>query len=147
MTADFIFPRLKKLIEGPNKAIYEKKIKEVYGNNAWPIESAKDVDDLIRLKENEGFATYLRIIYLPKLILVDKDAHADSSFHLAQELYEKYNVGKIRLKFSLSRATSNSLEQVPGADSVNSEDVLLGLYEGCKKFQDLHPDFDFFLSP
>lgn len=147
MTADFIFPRLKKLIEGPNKAIYEKKIKEVYGNNAWPIESAKDVDDLIRLKENEGFATYLRIIYLPKLILVDKDAHADSSFHLAQELYEKYNVGKIRLKFSLSRATSNSLEQVPGADSVNSEDVVLGLYEGFKKFQDLHPDFDFVLSP
>lgn len=147
MTAEFIFPRLKKLLDGPNKSIYEKKIKEVYGNEAWPIESAKDVDELIRLKESEGFATYLRIIYLPKLILVDRQAHAESSYHLAEELYVKYNVGKIRLKFSLSRATSNSLEQVPGADSVNSEDVVLGLYEGFKKFQEQHPDFDFVLSP
>lgn len=147
MTAEFIFPRLKKLMDGPNKAIYEKKIKEVYGDSAWPIKSVEDVDKLIRLTETEGFQTYLKILYLPKLILVDKEAHAESAYHLAEELYGKYNVGKIRLKFSLSRATSNSMEQIPGADSVSSEDVVLGLYEGFKKFKDKYPDFEFVLSP
>jgi hypothetical protein len=147
LTAEFIYPRLKKLLDGPNRAIYEKKITEVYGKNAWPINSVQDVDKLVRLKETEGFLTYLRILYLPKLILVDKKAHEDSAYHLAEELYGKYNVGKVRLKFSLSRASSNSDEQVPGADSVASEDVVLGLYDGFKKFQDKHPDFQFILSP
>jgi adenosine deaminase len=147
MTAEFIYPRLKKLIDGPNKAIYQKKITEVYGADAWPIQSVEDVDRLIRLEETEGFLTYLRILYLPKLILVDKKAHEDSAYHLAEELYTKYNVGKIRLKFSLSRASSNSDEQVPGADSVESEDVVLGLYEGFNKFKSKNPDFNFILSP
>lgn len=147
LTADFIFPRLKKLLDGPHKDIYKKKITEVYGESAWPIRSVQDVDSLIRLKETEGFSTYLKILYLPKLILVDRKAHEESAFHMASELYQKYNVGSIRLKFSLSRASSNSDEQIPGADSVSSEDVLLGLYDGFKKFQDLHPDFGFILSP
>lgn len=149
LTAEFIYPRLKKLIDGPNKAIYQKKIVEVYGESAWPIKSIADVDRLIRLDENEkeGFATYLKILYLPKLILVDKEAHAESSYHLAEELYHKYNVGRVRLKFSLSRASSNSMEQIPGADTVSSEDVVLGLYDGFKKFKDQHPDFEFTLSP
>lgn len=147
LTAEFIYPRLKPLIEGPHQEIYRKKIVEVYGEKAWPIKSVKDVDNLIRLQESEGFSTYLKILYLPKLILVDKNAHIDSAYHMASELYNKYNIGKIRLKFSLSRASSNSDEQIPGADSVSSEDVLLGLYEGFKKFQDEHSDFDFTLSP
>jgi adenosine deaminase len=147
MTAEFIYPRLKKLIEGPHKELYKKKITEVYGDKAWPIQSAKDVDYLIRLHESEGFLTYLKILYLPKLILVDRTAHEESSYHLAQELYTKYNVGKVRLKFSLSRASASSTEQIPGADSVSPEDVVLGLYAGFKKFQDAHPDFDFILSP
>lgn len=147
LTADFIYPRLKKLIDGPNKALYEKKIKEVYGDSSWPIKSIEDVDKLIRLDESEGFATYLKILYLPKLILVDKQAHAESAYHLAEELYHKYNVGKVRLKFSLSRASSNSMEQIPGADSVSSEDVVLGLYEGFRKFKDKFTDFEFTLSP
>jgi adenosine deaminase len=147
LTAEFIYPRLKKLIDGPHKELYKKKITEVYGNDAWPIQSADDVDRLIRLHEGEAFATYLRILYLPKLILVDRAAHAESAYHMADELYEKFNVGKVRLKFSLSRASSNSTEQIPGADDVSSEDVVLGLYDGFKKFQDKHPDFDFILSP
>lgn len=147
LTAEFIFPRLKKLLDGPNKALYEKKIKEVYGEGAWPIKSAEDVDNLIRLKSDEGFMTYLRILYLPKLILVDKQAHSECAYHMAEELYIKYNVGRIRLKFSLSRASSNSMEQIPGADSVDSEDVVLGLYDGFRRFKDRHPDFDFVLSP
>jgi hypothetical protein len=147
LTADFIYPRLKKLIEGPHKDLYEKKIKEVYGDKAWPIKSVEDVDRLIRLEPGEGFLTYLRILYLPKLILVDRKAHEESAYSMARELYEKYNVGKVRLKFSLSRASSNSTEQIPGADDVSPEDVVLGLYDGFKKFQDTHQDFDFILSP
>ena len=147
MTAEFIFPRLKPLIEGPHQEIYKKKITEVYGPQAWPINSVADVDRLIRLKEGEGFSTYLRILYLPKLILVDRAAHSESAYHLAKDLYENYNVGRIRLKFSLSRASTNSTEQIPGADDVSSEDVVLGLYEGFKKFQSEHPDFFFTLSP
>ncbi len=147
LTAEFIFPRLQKLLKGPLKDLYEKKIKEVYGDDSLPIESADDVNRLIRLKENEGFSTYLRILYLSKLILVDRYAHAEASYHMAHELFHHYNVGFIRLKFSLSRATSSSSEQIPGADDVQSEDVVLGLYEGFKKFQKEHPEFNFVLSP
>lgn len=147
LTADFLYPRLKPLIEGPHQELYKKKITEVYGPQAWPIHSAQDVDNLIRLKPNEGFSTYLKILYLPKLILVDRDAHQTCAYHLAHELYHKYNVGRLRLKFTLSRASSASVDQIPGASEVTSEDVVLGLYEGFRQFQIQHPDFDFVLSP
>lgn len=147
ITADFIYPRLMKLLSGPHKEIYEKKITEVYGKSALPIKTVADVDKLIRLKESEGFSQYLKILYLPKLIFISREAHSEAAYHLASELYDKYNVGKIRLKFSLSRSTSNSSEQIPGVDDINPEDVVLGLYEGFKKFQDKHPEFDFILSP
>ena len=147
LNAEFLFPRLKVLFDGPQRTLYEKKIKEVYGPNSWPITSAQDVDNLIRLKESEGFGTYLRILYLPKLILVNREAHSDSAYHIAKELYHKFNVGKIRLKFSLSRVSTNSHEQIPGADDVSPEDVILGLYDGFKNFQNRHPDFNFVLSP
>ncbi|HEY8270547.1 MAG TPA: hypothetical protein VIG33_06630, partial [Pseudobdellovibrionaceae bacterium] len=147
ITAEFIYPRLKKLLEGSHKALYEQKIKEVYGPNSLPIRSVADVDKLIRLQEAEGFLTYLKILYLPKLVLINKAVHAEAAYDMANELYTKFNVGRIRLKFTLDRATSNSSEQIPGIDEVTPEDVVLGLYEGYKKFQDEHPDFDFVLSP
>ena len=147
ITGEFIYPRLKKLLEGPHKEIYETKIKEVYGDKALPIKSVADVDRLIRLQENEGFLQYLKILYLPKLIFVSREAHEAAAYHMAEELYYKYNVGKIRLKFSLSRSTSNSSEQIPGIDDVTPEDVVLGLYDGFKKFQDKHKNFSFVLSP
>lgn len=147
LSADFIYPRLRKLLEGPNKAIYEKKITEVYGPQSIPIKSVEDVNRLITLREDEGFVTYLRILYLPKLILVSREAHAEAAEHMASELYTKFNVGRIRLKFSLNRSTSSSNEQIPGSDDVSAEDVVLGLYDGFKRFQDKHPDFDFILSP
>lgn len=147
ITADFIYPRLKKLLEGPHKEIYEQKISEVYGPTALPIRSVEDVDRLIRLQENEGFSRYLKILYLPKLIFISREAHEEAAYHLANDLYYKYNVGRIRLKFSLSRSTSSSSEQIPGIDDVTSEDVVLGLYDGFRKFQEKHPDFDFILSP
>lgn len=147
LTAEFIYPRLKKLLESPNKNVYEDKIKEVYGNDALPITSVEDVDNLIRLKEGEGFDTYLRILYLPKLILVDRFAHAEAAYHMADELYRNYNVGKLRLKFTLSRSSSSPSEQVPGLENLTSDDVILGLHDGFAKFKTEHPDFDFILSP
>lgn len=147
ISAEFIFPRLKKLLEGPDKAIYEQKIAEVYGQQALPIRSVEDVDKLIRLQENEGFARYLKILYLPKLIFINREVHAEAAYHMAKDLWNNFNVGAVRLKFSLSRSTSSSSEQIPGIDDVTPEDVVLGLYDGFKKFQDEHPGFRFILSP
>jgi adenosine deaminase len=147
LTADFIYPRLKVLLDGPNKKIYEEKIAEVYGPDALPIRSVEDVDRLIRLQENEGFARYLKILYLPKLIFISREAHEAAAYHMASDLYHNYNIGKLRLKFSLSRASSSSSEQIPGIDDVTSEDVVLGLYDGFKRFQNEQPRFEFILSP
>lgn len=147
LSAEFIWSKLEPLLSGPNKDIYQKKIKNVYGDSAWPIRSAEDVDKLIRLHEGEGFTTYLRILFLASLIFISKDAHSDAAYHMATELYTKHNVGSIRLKFMLNRATSKSDDKIPGLDQVTSEDVLLGLYGGFKRFQNEHKDFRFILSP
>ncbi len=145
--AEFIYSRLKILLEGPDKAIYETKIKEVYGDTALPIRSIEDVDKLIRLKQGEQFKTYLKILYLAKLVLNDRKAHEDAAYHMASSLYKNYNIGKIRLKFTLSRSTSSSEEQIPGTENLTEEDVVLGLYDGYKKFQKEFPEFKFILSP
>lgn len=147
LTGEFVWSKLQPLLEGPDRAIYEKKIKNVYGEKSWPITSAEDVDRLIRLKEGEGFSTYLRILFLPSLIFISRQAHADAAYHMATELYKKHNVGSLRLKFTLSRATSKTDDKIPGLDQVTSEDVLMGLYEGFKRFQREHTDFNFTLSP
>jgi adenosine deaminase len=147
LTAEFIYPRLKVLLEGPNKAIYEEQIKNVYGEDSIPITSVEDVDDLIRLKDGEQFKTYLRILFLPKLILTSRQAHEDAAYFMAKDLYDNYNVGNIRLKFTLSRANKMDAEQIPGLGNVTEDDVVMGLYDGFKKFQKEIPDFDFILSP
>lgn len=147
LSADFIFPRVKKLLEGPNKSLYERKIREVYGKESIPLNKSVDVDNLIRLRENEGFNAYLKILYLAKLILVDRDAHKESAYHMANELYHRYNIGRIRLKFTLARSSSASGENIPGSDDVTSEDVILGLFDGFMAFKKEKPDFDFVLSP
>lgn len=147
LSAEFIYPRIKKLLSGKDAAIYRKKIAEVYGEQALPINSIDDVDKLIRLKEGEQFKTYLKILYLAKLVLNNKKAHEDAAYHMAKELYNEYNVGKIRLKFTLSRSSSMDSEQIPGANELKEEDVVMGLYQGFKKFQKEYPAFDFVLSP
>lgn len=147
LSADFIYPRLKKLMEGENKELYESRIREIYGEQALPISSIEDVDRLIRLGENEYFDRYLQILYLPKLVLTDRKAHEEAAYHMATELYEKYNVGSIRLKFTLSRETSNSKEQIPGIENLTADDVVMGLYTGFRKFQLKIPKFEFQLSP
>jgi hypothetical protein len=147
LSAEFIYPRLKVLLEGPRKKEYEDKIIYIYGKDALPINSPEDVDRLIRLKEGELFKTYLKILYLPKLILNSKKAHFEAAYHMASELYNNYNVGKIRLKFTLSRSTGLADEQIPGLESLTEEDVVLGLYEGFEQFKKEKPFFNFVLSP
>ena len=147
LNAKFVWPRLQKLIQGPNQEIYRQKITEVYGPTAWPIQSEADVDRLIRLTDGEGFSRYLKILYLPKLLLVDRQAHAECSYHMAEEMFSKYNVGLLRLKFTLSRASSSSSDQIPGAESVTSEDAVLGILDGFLEFKKKHPNFNFVLSP
>ncbi|AZZ37906.1 hypothetical protein CIK05_14215 [Bdellovibrio sp. qaytius] len=147
LTAPFLWAKLKPLLDGPNSSIYEAKIKQAYGDKAWPIKSVADVDKLIRLKETEGFLEYLKVLYLPKLIFTSREVHAEAAYSMAEDLYTNYNVGHVRLKFSLSRSTSDSAEQIPGIDSVTADDVVMGLYDGFSTFQKKYPDFKFILSP
>lgn len=147
LSAEFIYPRLKKLLEGPESELYKQKISQVYGDSALPITSTDDIDRLIRLKEGELFKTYLKILYLPKLILIDRQTHVEAAYHMASELYTKYNVGKIRLKFTLSRSTGQSDEQIPGLQNLTEDDVVLGLFEGFNRFKKENPFFNFVLSP
>ncbi len=147
LSAEFIYPRLMALLEGPNKAVYEQKIKSIYGPDSLPIKSVEDIDRLIKLKADERFSRYLSILMLPKLLLVNRQAHRDAAYHMAKELYHKYNVGFIRLKFTLSRASADEAEQVPGLESLTEEDVVLGLYEGFMDFKREVPSWDFILSP
>jgi adenosine deaminase len=146
LSADFLFPRLQKVFNGPHGAKAKSQIQKVYGKDV-AIESVEDVRSLITLKDDEFFDRYLQILYLPKLVLIDRESHAAASYHMAEELYTKYNVGMIRLKFTLSRASQNEMDQIPGADQVTTEDVVLGLFEGFKSFQKLVPHFRFVLSP
>jgi adenosine deaminase len=146
LTADFVYPRLKPLLEGEHSEIYWQKIKETYGDDV-KIESIEDVDDLLRLKEDEQFDRYLKILLLPKLILTDKEAHKEAAYHMASELYHSYNVGSIRLKFTFSRATNNEADRIPGMEDLTEEDVVLGLYEGFMAFKQKVPSFNFILSP
>lgn len=147
LSAEFIYPRLKKLLEGPSKAIYEEKIRSIYGPSSLPIKGIEDVDRLLKLKDDERFSRYLSILMLPKLLLVNRDAHRDAAYHLASELYSKFNVGFIRLKFTLSRASADEAESVPGLENLSEEDVVLGLYDGFMAFKKQVPQWDFVLSP
>jgi adenosine deaminase len=147
LAADFVYPRLAPLLEGPHRARYEAKIAQVYGDDALPIRNVNDVDRLIRLAESGRFDRYLQILFLPKLILTSREAHRDAAYHMASRLFRTANVGGLRLKFTLFRDTTDPTEQIPGLESVTAEDVLLGLYEGFRSFQSEQPQFQFILSP
>lgn len=146
LTADFIYPRLCVLLDGPDAAAYEQKIRDTYGDDALPIRSEADVDRLVRLTDDMGFTEYLQVLTLAKLVLVDRQAHRDAAYHMASRLHGEYNIGRIRLKFSFSRVTRASKDALPGPP-VSSEDVVLGLYEGFDDFRREQPGFDFILSP
>jgi adenosine deaminase len=146
LSAEFVYPRLMELLDGPNAEVYENKIKEIYGEAALPITCEDDVDRLIRMRGNIAFNRYLQVLTLSKLVLTSRQAHEDAAYHIASSTFKQFNVGRIRLKFSLSRSTSTTEDALPG-DSVSAEDVVLGLYEGFAKFKREEPTFDFILSP
>ena len=147
LASDFIYDRLMARLDGPHGDALRKQIELVYGPESLPIRSPEDIDRLIRLQEGERFDRYLKILILPKLILTDREAHRDAAYHMAHELYHRYNVGNIRLKFTLSRATSEKDEMIPGIEALTPDDIALGLYEGFNAFRDEHPEFEFILSP
>ncbi|CAM2005719.1 hypothetical protein [Acanthopleuribacter pedis] len=147
LAPEFIFPRIRAMLDGPAGDIVAAKIEAVYGPGTADIQSVEDVRNLIVLKDDERFDRYLQILMLPKLILTDRQAHSDAAYHMASELFHKYNVGNIRLKFTLSRATADKSETIPGIEALTPEDVALGLYDGFARFQKEHPVFEFILSP
>ena len=147
LAADFIYPRLAPLLEGEHGPLYAQKIAAVYGPDSLPIRNASDVDRLIRLRDEERFDRYLKILYLPKLILTSREAHRDAAYHMASRLYRTANVGALRLKFTLFRETTDPSEQIPGLGELTAEDVVMGLYEGFRSFQREMPEFRFILSP
>ncbi|MBY0517925.1 MAG: hypothetical protein K2P81_13530 [Bacteriovoracaceae bacterium] len=147
LTAEFIFLHLMQLLEGPHREIYVEKIEKIWGSGSANIKTVEDVDQLIRLKDDEFFDRYLKILLLPKLILTSREMHRKAAYHMAQELHEKYNVGMIRLKFTLSRASSDAEENIPGLENLTEEDVVLGLYEGFMQYRREVPHFNFVLSP
>jgi adenosine deaminase len=147
LDAAFLFPRLHALLEGPHGAMYAQKIEEIYGPGSVPVRSEQDIDRLIRVGPDDRFARYLRILYLPKLVLTSREAHRDAAYHMAKRLYRTSNVGALRLKFTLFRETADPSEQIPGLAALTPEDVLLGLYEGFRAFQSELPAFRFILSP
>ena len=144
---DFLWPRLEKLLNGPHRKTYEAKIESIYGPGSLPLKGPEDVDRLLRIKDGERFSRYLSVLMLPKLVMIDRDAHAEAAFHMASTLHSKYNVGFLRLKFTLSRASQDEAEQVPGLESLTEEDVVLGLYDGFMQFKKQVPRFEFTLSP
>ncbi|HEU4888138.1 MAG TPA: hypothetical protein VFV49_09645 [Thermoanaerobaculia bacterium] len=147
LDAEFVYPRLQRLLDGPQRALYEAKIAEVYGREHLPIRNVSDVDRLIRLGEGERFDRYLKILYLPKLVLLDREAHRDAAYHMASRLWRTSNVGSLRLKFTLMRETTDPAEQIPGIEAITPEDVVMGLYDGFRAFQSEQPAFRFILSP
>lgn len=147
LSADFIHPHLMQLMAGPLGHLVKEKIDKIWGKGSSQIKTVEDVDRLIRLKDDEFFDRYLKILLLPKLILTSQDMHRQAAKHMAQELNKKFNVGTIRLKFTLSRASSSDDETIPGLPQVSEEEVVMGLYQGFKDFQREVPSFRFILSP
>jgi len=147
LSADFIYPRLMDLLNGPDREKYEERIIDIYGTNALPIKSVEDVDKLIRLQEGQMFSEYLKILLVSKLILKDRKAHSEAAYSMAKDLYTNYNVGNLRLKFTMSRISGLKSEQIPGIENLSEEDVVMGLFAGLMQFKKEHPDFGFVLSP
>ena len=147
LTAEFIHPHLMELLNGPHAQIYREKIEKIWGPGSAQIKTIEDVDNLIRLRDDEFFDRYLKILLLPKLILTSRYMHQEAAYHMARELHKKYNVGMLRLKFTLSRASSDADENIPGLENLTEEDVVLGLFEGFRRYQREVPSFNFILSP
>ena len=151
LDANFIFPLLQNLLQGPQGDEYAQKIEQVYGVNLGQQKNltVEKLQQLISLQKGQSFSDYLKILLIPKMVLGNRDTHSAAAYHMASNLYQNFHVGKIRLKFTLSRANALSSEQIPrdNGQQLTEEDVILGLYDGFRSFQEAHPDFNFSLSP
>lgn len=149
LSPEFVYPRLQKLLSGKNGTLLSQKIEEVYGSGSAKIKTLHDVENLLRMKKDEDFHCYLKKLFVGKLLLGTRKSHAEAAYSMAHEVYSKYNIGSIHLKFTLSRAnaTRETSEYIPGMEHLTPEDVILGLYDGFSKFQKKYSDFHFILSP
>ena len=141
LTACFIHQELKPLLDGPNSANYMARVHEIFGGDVG-VDSEGDLKSLIHLRSNEEFDRYLKILELPALILKDREVHSRAAYHMAKTLYDSYNIGRIKLKFTFSRVSND-----PTVLTTSPKEVVMGLFEGFRSFQREHPDFDFNLSP
>lgn len=146
---DYIYPRLQEALKGAAGEEIRNTIKQVYGVSAGQLRSKTAVGNMLRIQAHEGFDEYLNKLVLPKLLLTSRKAHADAAYYMAKQMYEQFNVGGIRLKFTFSRQNTSgaAAETIHGADDLSAEDVVLGLFDGFKKFQKENPEFNFILSP
>ena len=148
LSADFIHSRLQKLLDSPYKDTLNQQLKSIYGKDASHLmKKEENIAALLQLKEGQNFTDYLKTLLLPKTILIDRQTHVDCAYHIAENLYHRFNVGRVRLKFTFDRSCSSSPDHFIPMEELHSEDVVLGLYEGFYAFKQNHPDFDFILSP
>jgi adenosine deaminase len=145
LAPEFLYPMVKEELQGPRQSYHSEQLKNIYGHVPL-IENHYDLHSLLTIKEDQFFDDYLKILYLPKIILTSRERHRQASYHMAKIHREKFNVGTLRLKFTLSR-TSEPNDKRPLWEQVSSEDVLLGLYEGFRDYQKEDPHFKFILSP
>ncbi len=152
LPVDFVYQKLRLLWQSKQADFYRQQIREVYGENCLRRLSKKEVESLLRLPRRGNFSTYLKRLFLTKLVLNNFDfprrqIHRQAAFAMAEDMYKNYNIGFIRLKYTFSRATQMPAESVPGLGKGEAEDTLLGLYQGFIDFKRQHPDFNFILSP
>ncbi|MDQ3231452.1 MAG: hypothetical protein M3Q07_06490 [Pseudobdellovibrionaceae bacterium] len=147
LQACFLYPLLQKRLDGPEGPLCLEKLRAVYGDEADRLTTVQDVERMLTLRDSERFERYLQVLYLPKLVLIDREAHRQAAYHMARTMMEEFNVGFIRIKFTYSRLTTDPKEQIPGAELLTNEESLLGLNEGFRAYQKEVPQFQFALSP
>jgi len=145
LDANFLLPHVQEELNGSHRSQILQNLQKIYPQNE-PWKNAKELSRAITLAPNELFDRYLDLLYLPKIILTSRERYALSAYHLASTTWKNHNVGTLRCKFTLSRASGKAPNMLP-CDLVSSEDVVLGLYDGFLRFKNEHPSFKFILSP
>jgi adenosine deaminase len=145
LSADFLHPLVAEELASTHKNQILASLAKIYPQNK-PWSNKDELAKAITLAPNELFDRYLDLLYLPKIILTSRERYAQSAYHLATTTWHEHNVGTLRCKFTLSRASGKAPNMLP-CDLVNSEDVVLGLYDGFMRFKKEQPTFKFILSP
>lgn len=145
LTGKFLHPLVEEEVNGSHKNQIITNLAKIYPNSS-PWLNPDELTKAITLAPNELFDRYLDLLYLPKIVLTSKQRYSQAAYHLAYTTWHEHNVGTLRCKFTLSRASGKAPNMLP-CDLVSSEDVVLGLYDGFKRFQNEHSTFKFILSP